>query len=74
MRLLNQKEAAEYLRVSTSKLYKMTHRREIPFIKMGSKNIFSLDDLSEYILNNRVLTAAELVNQSFTEMQKYRKL
>ncbi len=74
MRLLNQKEAAEYLRVSTSKLYKMTHKREIPFIKMGAKNIFDVEELSKYILDNRVFTASELVNQSFTEMQKYRKV
>lgn len=51
---LKLKEAAEYLRVSKSTLYKRTMRRSIPFYRFGGKILFKPDDLDEFIKRSRM--------------------
>lgn len=56
------KDAASYLCVSTSKLYKMTHKREIPFLKMGRLNVFKQNELDDFIESQRVFSKSYLEN------------
>jgi len=54
-------EAAEYLHLSKSCLYKMTSANKIPFFKPNGKKIFFLQsDLNSYILKNRIKPESEL--------------
>ncbi|MBN8666120.1 MAG: helix-turn-helix domain-containing protein [Chitinophagales bacterium] len=63
-------DAAKYLCISQSKLYKMTHRREIKYYKVGRTNVFRKEDLDEFILANSVPTAAEVRDNSLLSKQK----
>ena len=56
---INLHDAALYLCVSESKLYKLTHKREIPFLKMGRRNVFKLSDLENFIEKGRVFSHDE---------------
>ncbi len=47
-------EAAQLLRVSKSKIYKMISHRVIPHFKIGRRVLFKADELNEYISNLRV--------------------
>lgn len=59
--MLNSDEAAEYLGVGKSNLYKLTSNREIPFYKPGGKACyFKREDLDNYKRSNRVSSDAEL--------------
>lgn len=52
--LLSLKEAAEFLGITKSTLYKKTHRKEIPFYKPTGKLIYFLrQDLLNWALRNR---------------------
>jgi len=57
---VNFEEAARFLCVSTSKLYKMTHKSEIKYYKVGRLNVFGLDDLREYIENRMVPSVGQI--------------
>lgn len=52
--LLNIKEAASYLRISTSTLYRWVHQKKIKHAKIGSRVLFSNDYLKEFININTV--------------------
>ena len=55
------KEAAEYLGVSKSYLYKLTSFNKISFYKPNGKKIyFSKSDLDTWILRNRVSSKEEI--------------
>ena len=55
------KEAAEYLKVSESQIYKLTHNRIIPHHKPTGKLIyFHKTDLDNFRLSNRVKSDQEL--------------
>ena len=54
-------EAATYLNVSKSYLYKLTCFNKIPYYKPNGKKIyFSKSDLDKWILRNRVLSTDEI--------------
>lgn len=53
-------EAASFLCVSMSKLWKMCHKKELIYYKMGRLNLFKKEDLMEFIEKNKVLTKSEL--------------
>ncbi len=58
---LTTEEAAEYLGVSTSTLYKYTMNREIPHFKpKGRMCYFKRKDLDEWMLSGPVATSEEL--------------
>lgn len=46
--LLTVKEAADYLRLAESTIYKMVSRKDIPFLKIGTRVIFDRDTLSSW--------------------------
>lgn len=56
--LLSIQEAARYLHISVSTLYRWVHRKEIEYIKLGSRVLFSEDYLKEFIKANTIETRA----------------
>ncbi len=52
--LLNIDEASSFLRLSKSKIYKLTSSRGIQFVKFGSRIFFKPDDLKSYIDSNTI--------------------
>jgi len=58
---LSLSEAAEYLDVSKSHLYKLTHKNQITFFKPNGKKIyFKKSDLNKYLFRNRKASEMEL--------------
>jgi len=54
-------EAARYLKISVSTLYKMTSTKKIPFRKVGAKKLsFSKSDLDDYLKNQRIKPQNEI--------------
>jgi excisionase family DNA binding protein len=53
-RLLDVREAADRLGVSTHTIYKRKEKGLIPFIKNGSKLLFKPSDLDAYVEQNRI--------------------
>jgi excisionase family DNA binding protein len=62
-------EACLYLKISKSYLYKATSERKIPFFKpTGGKLIyFKRTDLNNWLLQNRVASRSEIINDSLIE-------
>jgi len=68
--ILTIEEAAEFLGLSTSRLYKMTSNKEIPHYKPGGKKIYlNRKELEQWILNSRVASTNDLDD----EMKNYLK-
>ena len=58
---LTLKEAAKYLDISRSHLYKLTYRKEIPHYKPRGKQVFfERKELDQWLLQNRQATKAEM--------------
>jgi excisionase family DNA binding protein len=60
----NTKDAARYLCISKSKLMKLCCYRKISFSKIGRLNIFTEQNLSDYLEKNRVKTKEELQKEA----------
>jgi len=58
-RLMTIGEAATYLGVSVSHLYKMCSLRNIDFHKIGRYNKFLVEDLNEFISKNKITKKKE---------------
>ena len=59
--VLNLEEAANFLGIAKSTLYKMTHENRIPFYKPAGKLIyFEKNVLLDWIRSNRIMSEAEL--------------
>ena len=59
--VLNLKEAARYLNVSCSHLYKLTYSKQIPHYKPRGKQVyFEKRELDKWLLQNRQTTKAEI--------------
>lgn len=59
--VLTTDEAARYLGVSKSYLYKLTMQQKIPHYKpMGKMCYFNRQELEEWLQSNRVATVAEI--------------
>lgn len=52
--LLNVQEAASYLHIATSTLYRWVHQKKIKHAKIGSRVLFSQENIDEFINNNTV--------------------
>lgn len=58
---LTVQEAADFLNLSKSMIYKLTRERQLPIYKPNGKNVFiHRDDLNNWIKQNRILTQQEL--------------
>jgi excisionase family DNA binding protein len=53
-RLLNNTEAAEFLNISPFSLRGKVSRKEVPYIKIGRRTLFSPKSLQEYIEARKV--------------------
>lgn len=63
--LMTSQEAADYLGIKRSYLYKMTMRRVIPYFKPGGKIIFfSKEDLDQWLTSVRVSSQNEIEAQA----------
>ena len=63
--VLTTDEAARYLGISKSYLYKLTMRREIPHYKpMGKMCFFNRQELESWLQSNRVATATEISDEA----------
>jgi excisionase family DNA binding protein len=66
---LNLEEAATYLKICKSTLYKKTSLREIPFCKPGGKLILFLKtDLEDYLTKNRFQPISEIESKYLTSL------
>jgi excisionase family DNA binding protein len=66
--ILSLEEAAEYLQLSKSCLYKMTSSKEIPYYVPGGKRIyFRRIELENWILNSKVNS----VNEFDCDLENY---
>lgn len=63
--VLTSNEAASYMGVSKSYLYKLTMDRQIPHYKpMGKMMYFNRQELEQWLQSNRVSTDSELTQQA----------
>lgn len=63
--VLTSDEAAKYMGVSKSYLYKLTMRKQIPHYKpMGKMCYFDRLELQKWLKNNRVTTESEINQQA----------
>lgn len=59
--VLTSDEAAKYMGVSKSYLYKLTMKQQIPHFKpMGKMCYFNRQELEQWLQSNRIATAAEV--------------
>lgn len=69
--VLTSDEAAKYMGVSKSYLYKLTMRQQIPHFKpMGKMCYFNRLELEQWLQNNRVATADEIEQKAQTYCMK----
>lgn len=63
--VLTSNEAAQYMGISKSYLYKLTMRQQIPHFKpMGKMIYFNRLELEQWLQNNRVTTNDEISQQA----------
>lgn len=68
---LNVEEAAEFLDITKSHLYKLTSRGEIPHYKPGKRLYFLPNDLMEYVISGRVRTSDEINSEAAKYIQNH---
>lgn len=69
--VLTSDEAAKYMGVSKSYLYKLTMRQQIPHFKpMGKMCYFNRLELEQWLQSNRVATTTEIKQQAQTFCMK----
>lgn len=57
-------QASEFLNIPVATLYDYTHKRKIPFNKIGKKLLFNKTELIEWIKTHRRKTHAEISQQA----------
>lgn len=69
--VLTLEEAAKFMGIARSSLYKMTHEQTIPFYKPNGKMIFfEKSDLLAWVRNNRVSSEAEISEEAERIIQR----
>lgn len=66
-RLMTVKDAAEYLSITSSAIYKLTHTNKIPFNKKGKRVYFLKSDILEWVKSGKIKTSDEIA----VEAEKY---
>ena len=67
-------EAADFLRISKSLLYKLTRTKEIPTYKPNGKNIYiHRNDLNRWISQNKTLSEEELEEKAIWRLNNLKK-
>jgi excisionase family DNA binding protein len=60
---LEMNEAANFLRIAKSTLYKKVMRKEIPFHKLGNKTLFNKEELVHFIYGNLPSQSHSTINE-----------
>lgn len=69
--VLTLQEAAEYMGIARSSLYKMTSTQAIPFYRPNGKLIFfDKDDILTWIRKNRVFSTEEIEEEARRHMER----
>jgi excisionase family DNA binding protein len=69
--MLTTNEAAEYMGVSLSTMYKLTHRRELPVYKpAGGKVYLKREDINTYLSKHRLMSQAEIEQEAINYVIK----
>lgn len=69
--VLTLEEAAKFMGIARSSLYKMTHEQTIPFYKPNGKMIFfEKSDLLAWVRKNRVSSEAEIAEEAERIIQR----
>ena len=69
--VLTLQEAAQYMGIARSSLYKMTSTQAIPFYRPNGKLIFfEKDDILSWIRRNRVFSTEEIEEEARLHMQR----
>lgn len=61
---MNIKQASSFTQIAVATIYDYTHKKKIPFSKVGKKLIFSKKELTEWIKNHRKQTKNEIEEQA----------
>jgi len=71
---LTLEEAALFMGISKSTLYKMTHKHELPFYRPNGKLIyFEKSELVKWMLQNRSMTEEEIKDAAIQQMSELSK-
>lgn len=62
--VLNLNQAAEYVSLSKSAIYKKTSERNIPHFKKGKKLYFKRSELDDWLTGMKISTKAEIEKQA----------
>jgi excisionase family DNA binding protein len=69
--VMSAKELADYLSISMSQLYKLTHKKEIPFYKPGGKHLyFKKSEIIEWVTKFKIKTDDALEEEAVNHMRK----
>ena len=68
--LLTIQQAGELIRLTVPTLYGYVRRNEIPFSKKGKRLYFSKQELTDWIMQGRRKTIAEINAEAHTYLQK----
>ena len=69
--VLTLQEAAQYMGIARSSLYKMTSSQTIPFYRPNGKlTFFERDDILSWIRRNRVFSTEEIEEEARLHMQR----
>ena len=72
--VLSLEEAALFLNVTKSNLYRMTHENTIPYFKPGGKMCyFEKSELLNWMKSNRIASEAEIEAEAHQRMQQLAK-
>lgn len=62
--VFNLNQAAEYVSLSKSAIYKKTSERNIPHFKQGKKLYFKRSELDDWLTTTKIATKAEIENEA----------
>lgn len=68
--VLNLNQAAEYVSLSKSAIYKKTAERNIPHFKQGKRLYFKRSELNDWLTEQKISTNAEIEKQASDYMMK----
>ena len=64
-------EAAEYMGLSMSSMYKLTHRQELPVYKpSGGKVYLKREDINAYMCSNKIMSNEEIEKEAVNYITK----
>lgn len=68
-RLKTMEEAAEYLNIPKSSLYKLCSKNELLYRKIGRNNRFTIEDLEEFIQRQKVKRTNDIEKINFRKVK-----